>query len=49
MSLTDGVIDFQAMEYQPIPQLSAELTPGTKVGMPAFNISAIPSFLPSTW
>lgn len=31
MSLTDGMSDFQAMEYQPIPQLNTELTPGAKV------------------
>jgi RecQ-mediated genome instability protein 1 len=31
MSLTDGVTDVQAMEYQPIPQLNTELVPGTKL------------------
>ena len=31
LSISDGVHELQAMEYQPIPQLSAELFPGTKV------------------
>lgn len=34
MSLTDGVTDFQAMEYQPIPQINSELIPGSKVSQP---------------
>ena len=33
MSLTDGENGIQAMEYQPIPQLSTELLPGTKVSI----------------
>ncbi len=32
LSLTDGVVDFQGMEYQPIPQLSVQTVhPGAKV------------------
>jgi RecQ-mediated genome instability protein 1 len=31
LSLTDGVTDFQAMEYHPIPQLTTDLTPGAKL------------------
>ena len=31
LKLTDGVTDVQGMEYQPIPQLSVDTPPGTKV------------------
>ncbi|KAJ8413918.1 hypothetical protein AAFF_G00065160 [Aldrovandia affinis] len=31
LQLTDGVQDLQALEYQPIPALSASLPPGTKL------------------
>ena len=33
LSLTDGTIEVQAMEYLPVQQLGADLTPGTKVCM----------------
>ena len=31
LNLTDGMLNFQAMEYQSIPQLNAQILPGTKV------------------
>ena len=31
LNLTDGVVEFQAMEYQSIPQLHTQVLPGTKV------------------
>lgn len=31
LNLTDGVVEFQAMEYQFIPQLNTQILPGTKV------------------
>ena len=31
LNITDGTTDCQAMEYQPIPQVSVDTTPGTKV------------------
>ena len=37
LELTDGVIDLQAMEYQPLAQLNpAQLLPGTKVNLIVF-------------
>ena len=31
LQLTDGAVELQGMEYQPIPALNAALSPGTKV------------------
>ena len=32
MTLTDGEVEVKGMEYKPIPALSPDTTPGTKVG-----------------
>lgn len=38
LELTDGVVDFQAMEYQPVTQLNTQhLLPGTKVLVTALS------------
>ena len=31
LQLTDGAVEVQGMEYQPIPALNPSLSPGTKV------------------